>query len=422
MLERTVVQLSHGTGSGSVFPGIDGVRAIALLLVLVFHVHGFGAGGPPIQVLGLNLVPWLATGSIGVDLFFVLSGFLLMLPWTKSYYCGGRPPRIGEYYRRRILRIVPAYYLHLAALFLVLVPGAHSVFMLLSPLGFANIATHLTFTHYLTPWTSASLGVNGALWTLTIEASFYILLPLVAPLFLGVRCWLGLAAALLVAQTWRYLSFNDLYGPAVHLAGYVGTLSHDPETIKRFLALQFPGQAFYFAVGMALTNVFYRAAGAPSGPGLPSWIGSGAVLASLAGLLWVGWLLSRAEDYWHSHWHYTWHVLAAVILGGLVLSAALSNAASIRFLGTPALRLVGLISYSMYLWHFPVIFFAKRYLAPWAGDPVRFFWFMLVICGAATLAIGLMSYRYVELPFMRRREPTRMAVGTADPRAVVERP
>lgn len=332
--------------------------------------------------------------------FFVLSGFLLMLPWTKHYYEGGRAPSLKEYYMRRVMRIVPAYYAHLAVFFLIMVPVVHSFSMLLSPLGLMSVLAHLTFTQYLFPSTSAGFGINGALWTLTIEAMFYLTLPSIAHYFLGRRALLGLLAALAVAQGWLYLSFHQLFEFAAWVLPNVNVFKYDPLVIKLFLALQFPAQIFYFTMGMALTNLLFLCHKKHFGMGFAA---SFLTLLGLAGLFWVMWLIARV-NIWNTGWLYGWHAIVAVILGGLVLSAAMPSLVSRKLLGARPVRIIGLISYSIYLWHLPVIFFMKTYFTPAGLEGVQLFQFMLISCLTLTLLIAYFSYVYVELPFLRRRE------------------
>lgn len=115
------------------------------------------------------------------------------------------------------------------------------------------------------------------------------------------------------------------------------------------------------------------------------------------------WLLSRI-NLWQTAWLYVWPVIAALALGLLVLFSATPNAFSNHILGAPPLRIIGLISYSVYLWHLPVIFFVRELLLPHHLAGIQAFHFMLATCTALTLLISYFSYVYIELPFLRKRE------------------
>jgi peptidoglycan/LPS O-acetylase OafA/YrhL len=250
-------RLDHYTPSVYVLPGVDGIRALAVLLVFTFHAHAF-AGGSDLSVFGvINLTPWLDRGFLGAQLFFVVSGFLLTLPWARAYYYRGNPISIRRFLRRRLLRIVPAYYVHLAVLFLALVPVVHSYDFLLSPEGGWNVLAHLSFAQFFLPSTATGVGINGALWTLSIEAQFYLVLPLMAGLFLGRRMLIGLALALVVLMLWRYLASHQLLQFALrsfadsHATFYEPTTrtpeGFSPFLVQMFLLNQFPAQVFHFA-------------------------------------------------------------------------------------------------------------------------------------------------------------------------------
>lgn len=402
MFNLLLRKLGHDTTSGQVMPGIDGLRALAVTMVVVFHIHGYGAGAPEVSLLGLTLNPWLATGHLGVELFFALSGFLLMIPWAKNHYAGKPVPDRRSYFMRRFYRIAPAYYVHLAILFLVLAPLALSTWHLLSPLGIFTVFTHLSFTHYLFPVTSAGLGINGALWTLTIEVCFYVSLPYIARFFLGRNALLAVLLSLLIAELWKYLSFHEMYEMLVWVVTttvpQVASYRYDPLVMRMFLANQFPSQLFNFTIGMYMANLYCSIS--------PEWkvrfraaTGSRLFLLSLVLLALVSLLLVNV-DVWRTGWLYVWFILVALICAGMVFLASFPNAFSEKILGTAPVRLLGIISYSVYLWHFPVIYFAKTYWMPSGLDATASFAYLMVLCCSVTLLIGYFSYRYIELPFL----------------------
>lgn len=166
-------------------PEIDGLRALAMLMVFTYHVWE-NAESPRhlIHILGLNidLFGLFYQFPSGVDMFMVLSGFCLFLPICKRQ---SAPVDWDwkEYARRRVLRIVPTYYV--AILFSTLLPYALVVLLHLlhqkanwpkypSAL---QIVTHFTFTHTLFAETWG--GICGAFWSLGLEAQFYLVFPLV---------------------------------------------------------------------------------------------------------------------------------------------------------------------------------------------------------------------------------------------------
>lgn len=158
--------------------GVDGVRALAMLMVFCYHVWEF-SGHPLWSTSGLSLGSLVRSFSLGVDLFIVLSGFCLYWPIANA----NKPFDVKQYFQRRFWRIAPAYYMSM--LLMLLMPNALVVLMkvLHQPAtwqevpAFVQILTHLTFTHALHPDTWG--GIQGAYWSLGLEAQLYVTFPLV---------------------------------------------------------------------------------------------------------------------------------------------------------------------------------------------------------------------------------------------------
>ena len=295
---------------------IEGLRGVAVLLVVLFHyvvVREAGASDPWIAAMAAWEPANRAVhhGNLGVDHFFGISGFLLALPWFVRAREGRPAPSAAAFYRRRWWRIAPAYYLQLAALFLAVLPLLHGWSYWRSDLYVyaLNAAAHGLFLHNLAPLTSASMGVNGALWTLGVEAQFYLLLPLVAPLFVR-RPAAMLAAAMAIALAWRLFAGSD------------------------FLRAQLPAYLGHFALGIVLGRAWLARRGAPS---------------------------------------------RATRLAHLVL-------------GRGPLAFTGRVSYSAYLYHFPLLLLWNRYAAvpPALSLPLYL---------ALLLALAWLSWRFVEQRF-----------------------
>ncbi|MFC6004311.1 acyltransferase family protein [Streptomonospora nanhaiensis] len=163
-----------GTGLPQVrghIEALDGVRALAALMVLVFHVAiETGAALAP-GVLGALL----ATGELGVPLFFALSGLLLYRPWARAAFGDTPGPRVRPYLWRRALRVLPAYWL-VAVAALLLWSRDH----LDSAAVWAQVMT-LTYVFDTDPWYvgTGPYGL-GQTWSLSVEVTFYALLPLIA--------------------------------------------------------------------------------------------------------------------------------------------------------------------------------------------------------------------------------------------------
>ena len=152
------------------FPGIEVLRGFAATAVVIEHCWDLAQTGPPDTSFLAYIL--LGLGEWGVDLFFLLSGFLL----AEFFWAGTGKRSTLEFYVRRFFRIAPAYYFCVAILFLFF--AEHS--LLFSMVGLKQIGANTTFTQWLWPNTSSNLNVNGSLWTLTIEMMLYAFMPLFA--------------------------------------------------------------------------------------------------------------------------------------------------------------------------------------------------------------------------------------------------
>lgn len=206
-------------------PALDGLRALAILMVLWHHMYRWGPDD-----WGIWKQPILRAsadfGFIGVLLFFVLSGFLLFLPYARALVGGGRWPSARSFYRRRALRILPVYVVALAVMAaLVEVEHAQRPWMLH---GF--IYSFLLLQNVSTSAATLVSVLDGALWTLAIEWQFYLILPGIALLLLWLtkgrdtrgglwRTCGALGAVIVFGLATRVLSADATYTPA--LAGAV---------------------------------------------------------------------------------------------------------------------------------------------------------------------------------------------------------
>jgi peptidoglycan/LPS O-acetylase OafA/YrhL len=372
--------------AGTIAP-MDGLRGVAVAWIVLFHFTVLRDAALDPWAAAIASVPAfaraVASGPFAVDLFFILSGFLLSLPWLIHARRGLPAPDARAFYARRVRRIVPAYYMHVALLFLVVMPLLHGAAYWRSDLYVYafNAVAHALFIHNTTPLTSGSLGVNGALWTLAIEAQFYALLPLLGPLFARAP-WRSLAAATAIAIAWVAAS---RHGFDALVAAFLAAGAHwqwQEQSIRGLLAIQFPAWLAHFALGAAMAHVWQR------------WRPAGALTAALfaacaaiLAVLGTGRVAPLGE---HSG------TITVAALGGVVLAAALDRGAIAAALGRGPLAFVGRISYSAYLWHLPLLLVMQRHASL---VPALFFPAYL----ASVIGVGWLSWRFVEQPFMHAR-------------------
>lgn len=384
-------------------PAIEGLRGIAVLWVVAFHyvvVRSGQVDDPLVAWIDASTIPRviIRNGFLGVDLFFLITGFLLTLPWFKHAMEGRAPPSAREFYLRRARRILPAYYVQLAMLFFVFLPllnptlwGTARDFVL------QNLGLHLIFLHYTTPYSSSSLNINGPLWTLALEMQYYLLLPLIALWFLRaplVAAGTFLAAALI----WKMLALHDLE-PLISLYGRIGARWDPTEpNLRHFAGTQLPAYLGHFALGILCGRAWLaRRAGVP-----------GRVIAAALGLLAACAIFGLYAVLAGNAARMGEHAWALIpVLMATTLWAAVSEHPrwGDRLLGFRPLAFVGRVSYSMYLYHLPLLLLFNKYA------PITLGRFAFPCYFGLILALSTVSFRYVELPFMRQssRLPYRLA-------------
>lgn len=355
--------------------GLDGLRALAAVAVVAYHVHFLAphASGP--------VAAAAAGGWIGVDLFFAISGFILVIPFARAH-ADGRPVSLRRFWQRRALRILPAFWFNLAVLVTLVSPG-----LLLTWHGWGTIAADATFVaEYL-----RLPSVNSVYWSLYCEAAFYVALPFLARAFVGRRWRWGLPVTVAVAAGYR-LAVASLMGDSGDLFGPIMQL---PGVIDQF--------AYGMVAGVAWVAVERR------GVTLPRWAARALVLGG--GLVAFGTLVAIQRvvglaDFWAGRAG-PWPVVvlrpllsagfAAVILGTCARPSWWRD-----LLERPVPRYLGTVSYGLYLWHLP---FIKAVADKTDLRGLSSLGYLLATAGVLAVATGwaAVSYHLVEAPFLGRR-------------------
>jgi peptidoglycan/LPS O-acetylase OafA/YrhL len=371
------------------------LRGIAVLWVVLFHyvvVRSGQVADPLVVWVDATRVAKIVVrnGFLGVDLFFLITGFLLTLPWFKHAMEGRKRPSTREFYIRRARRILPAYYVQLTLLFVVFLPLLNST-LWTAARGFVlgNLGLHVLFLHYSTPYSSASLSINGALWTLALEMQYYLLLPLIVVWFLRAP-YMAAGACFATAVIWKLLALHDLE-PLISLYGAIGARWNMTEAnLRHFTGTQFPAYLGHFALGILCGRAWLTCHATVPGrisSALLALLAACAVLSLYAGLAGhAGWM---GEQEW---------VLTPITMAVAIWAAVSRRPAwGTKILGFAPLAFIGRISYSMYLYHLPALLLFNRYAPAALGGLALPCYF------GAILAVSALSFRYVELPFTRPR-------------------
>ncbi len=372
---------------GGYLPELDGLRGMAVGLVWLYHAALVS------PALARYVMPGALDLRAGVELFFVLSGFLIYTPFVRSHLAGNEVLPVLAYVRRRIARIYPAY---------LVAFGGLLALGWISYRDTSNLVANLTLTQEYQPSTLGGTGLLPA-WTLCVEVSFYAFVPL----------W---AAVVRRTGRGRDRARTEIAGAVGLMAVGVVALWFDVVyALPRPLSVLVP-ELPTLAGGMLLAVVVAARPERPRLDRLARRVPPPAVCwtVAFAALLWM----PGQPDTWRSTDRVPLMVAALTKAAfGLLVAAPLmlgvaSDRPVARALRSRPLVGVGLISYGIYLWHFDIL----RQLRPGHLDrsPLQAV-AVLVILLAVSVAAGALSHRLVERPALawgRRRRVSSVAAPT----------
>jgi peptidoglycan/LPS O-acetylase OafA/YrhL len=400
---------------------VEGARALAAGSIVVYHVWRYGAESGPAALGPIGrLMPHL---PLGVTLFFTLSGFLLYRPFAAALLRSRSRPNLVAYLRNRALRILPAYWVIL--LLTGVVMGATIVRYdlqrgsLVARPGLL-VRDALLVQNY-DPGTILT-GIGPA-WSLAIEVVFYLVLPiLVLVTFALARrtrtesgrtrlAFLPPVVMLIVGASGKLVAFTAVrgWGPGF---GWV----NDWHSV---LERSFWVQADLFAYGMLLAILTVHVEDGrlrfPRGWWPVTAVGFLALAGTTAAAFDKGWINQYVYD--------SLMALSCGLFLSLIVLAGSGGKrppASVSWLEARPIVWVGVVSYSLFLWHEPIIWWLRDRGMLISGGNVAGFLLNLVIVGTVSLGLSALTYKMVELPALRLKARTqtrdeRVAVVAAAP-------
>jgi peptidoglycan/LPS O-acetylase OafA/YrhL len=339
------------TGSGWRIPALDGLRGVAALMVVVAHTRHQCSKSD-----SLWWAPIERGGLGGVVLFFALSGFLLYLPWLRSSLEHRPPPRFRQYALRRCLRIMPAYYFSVVVLAALRAITGHD------PISFWALLLHFAFLQTLmTP-------LQPVYWTLQVEEFFYWALPLLHRFVLRAGIAIVLSATIAISVAWGLASLLL------------------PLEYRQMWLVETPFFLPAFVLGIATAVAWKRASERASSQLV--WLGVALYVAIAPLSLYLARKFDTRADT-------IMELAMAPAASAVVLGIARRGSA---ILAHPAMRFVGAISFSLYLWHQVVL-----RLVPVPHVIAHAFLPRLAYTLVISLAVALASYVCVERPFLKLR-------------------
>ncbi len=366
MLQSLTNRLRRVTTTGRFVPEIDGLRFVAIMTVVAFHVLTYLRAQHPMFSAPHTesfIERAASTGYFGVELFFVISGFILALPFASHHLSGTSPVKLGRYLKRRLTRLEPPYIVSL------LVLSAAWLFVRHAPLSWVatHLPAHIFYVHSFLLGTET--GLSTVTWSLEIEIQFYLLVPLLTKAFAiqDTRLRRGLFVAAMMAV--------GVFSESQHLDALIRS---GPPHLFHYLQ--------FFLVGMLLADVYV--ADWKSKPTL--WpLADLFGVAAFAGIFVL--VLTRTYEY----------LLTAPLM--FVAYAAVFRGPMLRrIFSFPIFTAIGGMCYTVYLYHNSIIWVAARATgALQIGNSLSLtFLANFIVLAVVTVAVSIPLYLAVERPFM----------------------
>ncbi len=368
--------LRRETSGRAYVPEVDGLRFIAILSVVLFHISVQVQDQPGGKAIYQLLDPVVHNGTRGVQLFFVISGFILGLPYARHRLTGAPVMRLGSYFYRRLTRLEPPYIVIILIRAALLIAVIHQPVRLVLP----HLLATLGYMHSMIY--GAYSTINPPVWSLEVEIQFYCLAPFLAWALFSIR-----GSVLL-----RRISF-------VALILAVGILQQLYMVEESRLKLSILYSFQYFLAGFLLCDLYVvgwekiRSHWLWDAACLPLWI-------------WVFW--------WNSPWFHVWLPLACVVLYVGAFKGPLHR----TFFRNPVIATTGGMCYSIYLTHNLVLTKATALfrplisssLATGASPSMAGVWILSAEITLVVFAVGLAYYVLLERPCMERDWPRKLAI------------
>ncbi len=374
MTDWIAKKLSRITSSVEYIPEIDGLRFLAIIPVLALHATYYMLYHRGVALEGWErhnglIVQVISTGAIGVQMFFVLSGFIVSLPFARHSLREVPAPKLGRYYLRRLTRIEPPYILALTAMFLL--AGYHRHLL-------PDYLAGLFYLHQIVFGTFNPINIPN--WSLEVEVCFYLVAPLLV--------WVYRIRKISLERRLFQLALMLLSSYFV----YELLIPMGPPRLNYTLVTELP----FFLAGILLADLY--ATGRLRRASLFFW--DVAAVVCLSGLVYAeGW-----------EWRLQW--LKPLMIMVIVVAAFCGRVAN-WFFRQRLVTIVGGMCYTLYLWHMVLIMSTSKHLVPlipasWSQATASLLFCFLMI--PALIAMSAPLYYFLEKPFMSRFRETAAAL------------
>jgi len=348
---------------GRYMPGLDGLRALSVIAVIAYHLD----------------LKWAPGGLLGVGIFFVLSGYLITDQIIAQWKRSNKKFNLKDFWLRRARRLLPAMFAMLAfvALWLILFDSSR-----LAALQGGFVSAALYFNNWWLIFHQVSYFESfgppspiGHLWSLAIEEQFYFIWPIVLMILLRIVPQRGKIFLLaLIGAAVSAMAMAFIYDPGTDPSRvYYGTDTRVfALLIGAALAVVGPSQNMTDKISRKARNILDLTGG--------------------IGLFIIVFMIWRTNEYEDSL-YYGGFVLLSIISAMVIAVLAHPASRLARIMGCKPLRWIGRLSYSLYIWHYPVIVLTSPYGATDASDGFRIFLQL-----GASLLPAVLSWKYIEEP------------------------
>ena len=376
-MKKNRIDLSRITTSGNFIPEIDGLRFIAIISVVLFHLYGFISekdGSTYTTNYNFDFIAnFLKNGNFGVELFFVLSGFILGLPFAKHHLLKEKKVSLKSYFYRRVSRLEPPY---IIVMFLLLLGVIFVSKNYNTSEAIQSFLASITYTHNFIYGKDILPLINTVAWSLEIEIQFYILAPVLSLLF-SISNKINRRSILILLT----LSFS---------------------VISLFLKLPFISildYLHYFLLGFLLVDLFL----------IEKVKKKTSLLRNTLTVLSLLLIFSCNKNQLSSDIHkIIWNISLLILIFGSYYNVILYK--SLKFFSLKIITNIGGMCYSIYLLHFAIISFAGNPLLTFqfSEDSIINIGLYSIIILGCILVISALFFIVIERPCMDKNWPIKI--------------
>lgn len=365
--------------SGNHFDVLDGMRGIAILMVVCFHTLFTN----PFAGRASLFVGYLfKTGWMGVPLFFVLSGFLISFPFFRQREKDRQSWYVKGYFRRRAAKIIPPYYLS------VVIFAVYCFVRFSNP---AYLTTSLQWALGLSNFIRPAVSIPAPWWSLLVEIHFYILLPLLFLMLRGAR-----------PRVVSLFIFTLLLAVPFVVRQFTWPADSVPKSELAFLMNRFPCALDYFGWGVLFAGFFVTWPPTTSGASRLRYAGYAgmALLAITIGLhaLWDGRFdITTRPSRWSEEAFHFFPALSCFLLLFFLFDA---DCLGSRLFAWSPLRFIGIVSYEWFLFHQAVVMYFQEALPRVHGN-ILLYLLRTVVPLLLTFVFSVAVYRYFSFPILQ---------------------